>query len=150
MDKYLYRGVNAEKDAINCGELKPIAYKKPFKRRAVYGGGTHYGDGSVYGESARNAVVQHQKNSNKYPTSGVSTTPNYSNAVGYAKGAEGTKTGYVYTIDRSILKKFKVTEYVVDEHATKPTKPNDREVILVANDFGNIPIEVIVKKEKIS
>ncbi len=116
----------------------------------TYGGGTHWSDGSVYGDSDRNAVVQHQKDSSKYPTSGISTTPNYDNAASYAKGSKGTSEGYVYTIDTALLEKFNVAPYIVDEHANKPTKPEDNEVILVAEDFGCIPVGIISKKAAVT
>lgn len=150
MEKYLYRGVNIARDAQNGGQLKSIDCNKVFKRKQYYSGGANYNDGSVYGESERNAVVQHQKNSSKYPSSGISTTPNYENAVSYARGEKGNSEGYVYTIDASLLEQYGVKTYPVDEHVAKPIKPEDNEIIIVANDFGCIPKQVIVKKEKIT
>jgi hypothetical protein len=84
----------------------------------------------------------HQRDSKKYQTSGISTTPNYENAVRYAthKG----QSGYVYKIDRTMLDAHGVKEFPVDQHAVRPAIPCDHEVILVALDFGPLPDAIVV------
>lgn len=150
MERFLYRGVNVEKDLRDRGRLKPLAYQEAFKRKAVHGGGgSHYSDGTVYGESERNAIIQHQKDSAIFPTSGISTTPNYANAISYAKSKNKNKEGYVYKIDTTLLDYYGVYHKIVDEHVTIPTIPEDNEVILFANDGGCLPKEIIVEKIKI-
>jgi hypothetical protein len=140
--RYLYRGVNADLYKSTGGRLVPKSLGQKFERRAYWGEG-YWGDGSVYGLSERNAVIMHQRDSTKYPTSGVSTTPNYEHAVRYA--THHGKTGYVYKIDTALLDARGVKAFPVDHHAVRPTIPDDHEVILVAQDFGPLPDPIIVE-----
>lgn len=145
MTRYLYRGANPDLYRRTGGKLKPKAEGEPFKRHVYFGGETYFNDGSVYGESERNAVIMHQRNSSKYPTAGVSTTPIYENAVRYATHDGKHESGYVYKIDATLLESHGVTAYPVDHHAVKPQIPEDQEVILVARDFGELPVEIIIE-----
>lgn len=142
--RYLYRGANPNLHQETGGKLVPKASGEDFKQGARYGV-THYGDGSVYGPSERNSVVAHQRDSAKNPTSGVSTTPIYENAMQYATHGGKHSSGYVYKIDTTLLKAHGVTPYPVDQHAVKPAILEDEEVILVASDFGALPDEIIVE-----
>lgn len=144
MERYLYRGVNLEMHVSNGGKLVPKASGKPFRSHA-YWGDAYWGDGSVWGESERNTVIQHQRDSSKHVTSGISTTPVYENAVRYAVHDGKYNSGVVYKIDTELLDAHSVTTYVVAEHATQPAILGDREIILVAQDFGVIPDEVVVE-----
>ena len=148
MTRYLYRGVNLDLHRRTGGKLKPKAVGEAFKRH-VYYGQSYFGDGSVHGESKRNAVIMHQRNSSKYPTSGVSTTPIYENAVRYATHDGKHESGYVYKIDTTLLEAHGVKSYPVGQHAVKPQIPGDQEVILVASDFGELPDEIIVERKKV-
>jgi len=143
MEKILYRGVNKKLDEHNGGKLLPKDIGKPFKSYANYGE-VEYNDGSVYGESEANSVVMHQKDSSKYPTSGISTTPIIENAKSYAK--HGGQNGYIYKIDTSLLESHAVTYFPVSKYATQPKIPGDQEIILVAKDNGALPIEIIIEK----
>ncbi len=145
MTRYLYRGANLDLHRRTGGKLKPKAAGEAFKRPNYYGEEAYYGDGSVYGESERNAVIMHQRNSSKHPTSGVSTTPIYENAVRYATHNGKHPSGYVYKIDTTLLEAHGVNAYSVDQHAVKPAIPEDQEIILVASDFGALPDEIIVE-----
>jgi len=149
MDRYLYRGVNHLLYEESRGRLIPKAFGHPFKANNYFGGDTYFRDGSVFGPSKRNAVIKHQRDSSKHPTSGVSTTPIYENARKYATHNGKYTEGYVFTIDVQLLDQHGVNIYHVAEHATKPTIPNDKEVILVADDFGILPKEIIIKVEKL-
>jgi hypothetical protein len=104
MEKFLYRGVNKKLDEHNGGKLQPKIIGNPFKSHAYYGVAA-YNDGSVYGESEANSVVMHQKDSSKYPTSGISTTPIIENAKGYAK--HGGQNGYIYSIGKILCNLFR-------------------------------------------
>jgi hypothetical protein len=143
MTRYLYRGVNAELYQSTDGRLTPKACGEKFKCFVFFGGDVYFNDGSVYGESERNAVIMHQRNSSKYPTSGISTTPHYENAVRYA--TYGGKPGYVYKIDTTLLEANRVQAFPVDQHVSQPAIPEDQEVILVAHDFGALPNEIIIE-----
>lgn len=142
--RYLYRGANPGLYRSTGGKLRPKVCGKDFKR-PIYYGEVYYGDGTVYDESARNAVIMHQRDSSKYRTSGVSTTPIYEIAVRYATHDGKHPSGYVYKIDATVLEMHGVTAYPVDQHAVKPAIPDDQEVILVASDFGALPDEIIVE-----
>jgi hypothetical protein len=51
----------------------------------------------------------------------------------------------VYKINTSLLEKHEVTSYVVEQHATQPAIPGDREVILVAKDFRVLPQQIVTE-----
>jgi len=69
MERFLYRGVNAELYERTEGRLVPKAIGQAFERSLMYGQGFKYGEGT-YGTSTQNAVVGHQKDSAAFPTSG--------------------------------------------------------------------------------
>ena len=149
MERYLYRGVNPELYQASNGKMIPKSIGRQFRRPVHYGEGGCYGEGLKYGESETNAVIMHQKDSSKYPTSGVSTTPIYENARSYATHNGKYDSGYVYKIDTELLEKNGVKSYSVSEHALYPAIPGDREVILVADKFGALPDEIIVEIIKV-
>ena len=93
-----------------------------------YGEEVYYGDGSTYGESETNAVIMHQRDSSKYPSSGVSTTPIFENATLYATHRGTYQRGYVYKIDTTLLEAKRVKAYAVSDHAVQPAIPGDQEV----------------------
>ena len=144
MQRYLYRGVNSERHKINDGKLLPKAVGAPFKQ-GVHWRRFYWGDGSVFGKSETNAVIQHQRDSTRNPTSGISTTPFLENAKRYATHDGKYRSGYVYKIDTELLEEYGVCKYIVSHHATLPAIPEDQEVILVAKDFGALPGEIIVE-----
>lgn len=140
---YLYRGVSACMHNSTAGRLCP---KKlgPFTYAFHYGEGIKYGSGAKYGSAETNAVIRHQLNQEGFPTSGVSTTPLFDRAKHYAL-SKSNLAGYVYKIDRSILRQCGVREFVVAESATFPSVPEDQEVILVASDSGELPPEIVIE-----
>jgi hypothetical protein len=143
MERYLYRGVNAKIHEDTGGKLEPKAIGEPFKRLVKYG---HFKYGEVtYGKSLKNAVVSHQKNSSAYPTSGISTTPFFDKAKVYATNKGKYATGVIYKIDTELLQKAKVRAYKVIDFTVKPALPDDKEIILVAEDFGTLPAEIVVE-----
>jgi hypothetical protein len=145
MQRYLYRGVNPDLYRKTDGKLIPKGPGVPFQQHAYFGGDWYFGDGSVFGESQANAVIQHQRDSEKSPGPGVSTTPSFENAKMYATHAGKYASGYVFRIDTETLEGYEVSAYVVAEHATIPAIPSDEEVILVAKDFGALPIGIVVE-----
>ena len=146
MLRYLYRGVNPQLHNVNAGRLVPKAQGVPFKQGVYWDSPTWYwDDGSTYGESSINAVIQHERDSSKNPTSGVSTTPLIETAKRYATHDGNYPSGYVYKIDIELLEKYEVSMYQVAAHATWPAIPDNREVILVAKDFGILPSEIVVE-----
>jgi hypothetical protein len=148
MNKYLYRGVNPDMYESSGGQLAPKAQGQPFKRAVKYDQGFKYGE-VTYGESTKNAVVGHQRDSSSFPSSGVSTTPIFNNAKEYATHKGQYSFSHVYKIDTNLLADAGVEAYEVSEHAPKPATPADEEVILVAKDFGTLPAEIIVEIVKV-
>jgi hypothetical protein len=57
----------------------------------------------------------------------------------------GTQDGIVYKLDRSKLPKYGIKEYVVKDYTNFPHIPEDDEVILVHEDHGNLPKDIIVE-----
>lgn len=143
--KYLYRGVNANLHKDTEGILLPKLMGEPFVREVFFGEKVYFGGGAVFGKSEQNAIVMHQQDSSEYKTSGVSTTPNYENAVKYATHNGKYESGVVYKVDASLLDKLEVKAYKVSEHAVKPAIPEDEEIILVAKDNAALPSEIIVE-----
>ena len=133
------------------GRLIPRSPGKEFKQPIYYGStgdpekDSYYGDGSTYGASETNAVIKHQRNSSKNPTSGISTTPVLENARRYATHNGKYPNGFVYRIDTSLLTEHGVTAHEVSAHATRPAIPGDQEIILVAQDYGALPAEIVVE-----
>ncbi len=145
MERYLYRGVNPDLHAKTGGKLEPKRSGQEFRREVYYGEEVYYGNGSTYGESETNAAIMHQRDSSKYPSSGVSTTPIFENAKSYATHGGKYQRGYVYKIDTTLLEPARVKAYPVGDHAVQPAIPSDREVILVAADYGALPQEIVVE-----
>jgi hypothetical protein len=144
MERYLFRGVNPQLHADTKGILVPKTFE-PFRYAFHYGESVYYGGGAVYGESTANAVLRHQQNQAGFPTSGVSTTPIVERAAIYATLSSKYSSGFVYKIDTAQLPLFDVTAYVVADYAVQPSVPEDNEVILVAQDFGALPREIVVE-----
>jgi len=143
--RYLYRGENSQLYKENNGKLIPKstdAFLYTFK----YGESDYkYGSGGAYGISPANAVLGHQINSKKYPTSGISATPHFERACYYALGNGKFENGYIFKIDCDLLESNNVKEWLVAKYATHPSVPEDDEVILVSNDFGVISENIIAE-----
>jgi NarE len=148
MDRYLYRGINPELYQSSNGKLTPKSVGRQFKR-PVHFDECYFDEGVTYDESETNAVIMHQKDSSKYASSGVSTTPIFENAKSYATHNEKYDSGYVYKIDTELLEKNGVKAYPVNEHAVKRAIPNDKEVILVADNLGVLPDKIVVEIIKV-
>ena len=95
-------------------------------------------------------MIQHQRDSSKHKTSGVSTTPMFENACRYATNGGQYATGYVYKLDTFLFEQHEVVAYVVSEHATQPAILGDKEVILVSKDFGVLPQGIVVEVIEVS
>ena len=147
--RYLFRGVNPELYKATGGQLVPKAMGVPFKQSIYWGGDSYFGDGSVFGDSETNSVIQRQRDSNKHPTSGVSTSPSFEKAKDYATHRGKYGSGYVYKIDTELLEKYAVSAYGVAEHASSPAIPKDEEIILVAKDFGVLPSQIVAEVVKV-
>lgn len=141
---YLYRGVSERMHSDNGGRLITKT-QKVFEHCFVAGEGLTCGAGAIVGTSSRNAVIRHQLNQEGFPTSGISTTPHFDRAKFYATKGGEYPTGYVYKIDRALVRANGVQEYIVAEHANFPSIPEDDEVILVASDHGPLPAIIIVE-----
>ena len=135
----------------SSGRLIPRSPGKEFNQPIYYGRtgdpekDSYYGDGSTYGASEANAVIKHQRNSSKNPTSGISTTPILVNAKTYATHDSNFPNGFVYKIDTALLSAHGVTAHEVAAHATQPAIPGDEEIILVAADYGPLPPDIVVE-----
>lgn len=111
-------------------------------------GGSEWGN-SYWGDCRSNAVVKHQQDQAGYPTSGVSTTPHYERACFYATHGGRRDVGIVYVIDVGRCLSLGVTMFLVKAHALESSVPQDDEVILVAQDFGDLPQDIVVDTTKV-
>ena len=141
-NEYLYRGVSEEMHERGSG-LHPKGTS--FYRSIKYGEGFKYGSGVTYGSSINNAVIAHQRNSEHFPTSGISTTPLFERAKIYALSGNKKLKGFVYKIDRSLVLKNNIKEYRVADYTKFPNIPEDNEVILVTSDSGPLPWECVIE-----
>ena len=145
---FLYRGISKGRHEQNSGLLIPKD-TGPFEYHAKWDEAV-WDSGETWDSSATNAVVRHQREQRGLPTSGISTTPHIRRAEFYATQGGKTSEGILYKIDRSILSKHGVTEFVVKEYATSPSVPEDDEVILVLANYGPLPAAIVVAVISIS
>jgi len=89
--------------------------------------------------SVTNAIRQHQWEQRGYPTSGISTTP-------HLERAENYNSGVIVVINRNLLPEFGVKEFEVNKYLKSEdiACPEDDEIILVREDKGPFPKEIIV------
>ena len=145
MRNYLYRGVSQEFYERTQGKLTPKETKE-FKRAPEWDRAEW--DNIYWPDCEENAVIEHQLHQAGYPTSGISTTPLIERAKYYATHGGKLETGLIYVIDQELCKQHNVKIYVVPEVVPIPSIPEDKEVVLVANDFGTLPMEIIVDVQK--
>ena len=141
---FLYRGASELHYKKTNGKLIP---KLSESFSSFVQTGQEYaqaGSGIVAGLSASNEVVKREYKQKGFSTSGISTTPHLHRARFYATHGGKFSSGYIYKIDRSLLHKYKVLEYVVSDIIPFPSVPEDEEVILVADDYSAIPDEIII------
>ncbi len=151
MKEFLYRGVSEVFFKINNGKLTPKQPGKRFASHTECGDETaQCGSSMTCGFSAYNEAVRHQFMQKGLPTSGISTTPNIERAKFYATKGGKYLSGHIYIIDRTKLSKFGVSEYIVNEIIPNPSIPEDNEVIIVAQDFKQIPKSVIIEIKHIT
>jgi hypothetical protein len=143
LPRYLYRGENVELYAFNEGRLVPKKIGASFRQYIHYDGKATYGAGNTYGDSIANGVIQHQLDSGRNPTSGISSTPHFERARRYATWKHSS--GLVFKIDTSLFERYAVSAHAVAEYAIVPKSPDDDEIILVARDFGPLPMEVVIE-----
>jgi hypothetical protein len=130
------------------GRLIPKAIGKPFKRAVKYGQRFKYGE-VTSDTSNKNAIAGHQRNSSRFPSSGVSTTPILKNAKAYATHRGRFKSGFIFKIDTELLTSSRVEAYEVSDYVQKSAIPEDKEVILVAIDCGSLPADIVVQTIKV-
>ena len=133
-------------DLISSKLLRPKGYEFEL---IVYHDGTFRFDGSVtYGKSEQNAIAGHQVDSNKFKTSGISTTPHISRAKYYALN-QGY-SGYILYFEKKKLIEDGVQFFVVSEKIPNPKVVEDDEVIIKMKDDSSLPIILIHKIKPIS
>lgn len=135
--KYLYRALR--KEEINAGNILIPKSREPFRSDHIFG--TMDMNFPIEFGSVTNAIRQHQWKQKGFQTSGVSTTPHFERAKFYAK-----RNGVIVKIDCQLLSKYCIIEYDVDGYlkSGEIAVPEDDEIILVKEDGGSFPKEIIV------
>ncbi|HSA85791.1 MAG TPA: hypothetical protein VLE46_06395 [Nitrospira sp.] len=137
---FLYRALRAAEIEADCVLIPKD--QGPFEANPRLGIDTRLP--FALGPTEEHAVRQHQWQQNGFPTSGVSTTPHLERALFYA--ASG---GVIVEIDRQLFSAYGVREYVVNsilgEHPVDIAVPEDDEVILVREEAGPFPKQLIVR-----
>ena len=95
-----------------------------------------------FGKFSEHAVRAHQMDSDRYPTSGVSTTPHRERAESYAQGNRIIVRIAVERLAAHGIETYRVSDYVPPELITKP---EDDEVILVRPGKRYFPKAIIVE-----
>jgi hypothetical protein len=151
---FLYRGVSKKLHEENNGRL---TLKGGKFTHMFYPSDHLYPSRSIFvGECEQNAVVTHQspelRAEQGFRSVGISTTPIFEKAKYYATHINPSVTtdGYVYVIDCGKLDKFEIEQKIVSELVEFPRCPEDKEVILVAKDRGDLPIEIVVETKEVA
>ena len=137
---FLYRALRAAE--IEAGCVLIPKNQRPFEADPRLGIDTRLP--FVLGPTEEHAVRQHQWQQNGFPTSGVSTTPHLERAQFYAAA-----DGVIVEIDRRLFSVYGLRECVVNsilgEHPVDIAVPEDDEVILVWDEAGPFPKQLIVR-----
>ena len=141
---FLYRGVSSGFHQANQGLLRPKVQGEFIHQLHWDEPDFKWDSGITWDSSPTNAVIRHQFNQEGFPTSGISSTPQLERAIMYARGKQGTSSGYVFKIDREAFKSHGVGEFVVAQFCT-PSIPEDDEVILVVPEGTHLPEGVITE-----
>ncbi len=139
----LYRGVNSSMFEIikNNKYIQPKSHE--FGVIFKHDGTIRY-DGSVtLGISEQNAILGHQIDSDRFKTSGISTTPCFNMAKLYALHCGKFRQGYILLFNPNKLNGDVYDIFVVSERIKTPSVPEDNEIILKRKDNTNIPLEVV-------
>jgi len=147
--KYLYRGISPEMYSVYLEQkmLTPRKLGQPFKSSIRFDGNFFFNGNATHGISLKNAILQHQTDSSKFITSGISTTPHCYRAIFYAK--HNRNTGYILVFDVKLFDQFNINYYKVSDYIKHPNIPEDEEVILVSHDYQQITNRIVIKEEKI-
>ncbi len=140
---FLYRGVSLDMHEFSKGVLAPKVTGS-FEYAFEWGEpGIAWGGGATWGTSSTNAVVRHQLNQEGYPTSGISTTPQFERAAFYARLGGAREVGIVYKLDCRALNAGGVRILRVADFVKIPSVPADDEYVLVPPDGASIPPNAI-------
>jgi len=91
-------------------------------------------------DSAENALRNHMDDSNNPRSRGVSFTTNFNTAAN-SFGVEGV----IVEVDENRLKEYGITKYTKDDlHSNYVKYPAEEEVVLVMEESGPFPKEIIV------
>ena len=142
--RYLYRAVRKEEN--DAGNILPKS-QEPFRSDPIFG--TDDMNFPIEFGSVKNAIRHHQWQKGRpypwqkeqIPTSGVLTTPHFERAKFYAK-----ENGVIVKIDRKLLNKFNIIEYNINMYLRQEeiNIPEDDEIIMVKEEEGSFPKEIIV------
>lgn len=144
MSDFLYRGISEAKYLKDGKTIKP--YLKGAPDSIIHLDEGHYLDeGFTLDNSINNSVIKHQKDSKKYHTPYISTTPHFEIAKHYALHGGKHNKGFVFKIDRKLLPKFNVKEEPVKLYTNSPNIPKDDEVCLYTKNGKELPQDLIVE-----
>jgi hypothetical protein len=105
-------------------------------------GAIYYDGSATHGKSFRNAILGHQKDSNIFQTSGISTTPNWCIALNYALHNKKHSSGVILELDLASLSEGEYEWFDINSIVLYPEKPEDNEILVKRKDNGNFPLEL--------
>ena len=125
------------------GRLIPKAMGEDPEQYAYSGNKNRYGN-MAYGKSKNNSADRHNDNSEDNHTSWISTSRSFDVAKECALHLACVKIdGYSYKIDTSLFEKYNVITFDSNEDMAAPTDLKEYEVLIHAEDYGEVPREVI-------
>ena len=144
--RFLYRGIDERSYELYEGGLQP-KHSGPFEYIFKADGTMRADASAIGGPSEQNAILRHELRQEGFGSCGISTTPHFARARHYATKCNGS--GRVLKIERMLLEAYRVREYIVSECIPYPSIPEDEEVILVADDYGVLPREIVVEQIRV-
>ncbi len=149
----LYRGINTEMYEKGNGQIKP---KGMVTLTMLYPGKIVPLNTLFPGKSMKHGIDKHQniyrqdEDNFKENSAYISTTPIYDIAKKYAT-CNNSVAGYVFIIDRTMLARYNIEEFIVTDIANIVFEPKDKEVLLLTNPHGAcLPSEVILDIQKVN
>lgn len=138
----LYRGENWDKWIKilqeDCIKPKGFVFELTFEHDGII----RYNGSATFGSSILNAVNGHQICSNKFKTSGISTTPFWERARHYALKNEVYSKGVILELNINKILKEEIELFEVNKMIINPNSQEDNEVIIRKIDNQAFPLSL--------
>lgn len=140
----VFRGVNFDLWKVINDEkvIKPKGLGLDFEITFKHDGSIRYDGSATFGSSIQNAVNGHQISSDKFPTSGISTTPIWERAMYYALRGLNKGNGVILEMNLNNLDKSEFEWHEINKLIANPTCREDNEILIRRFDNGVFPLSL--------